>query len=233
MSQVYCGIIFDFDYTLADSSRGVVDCIDYALRAMGLEAVSPEQARRTIGLSLPETLAQLAGEGSRGRGEEFARRFVERAEQVMVAGTVLFEPVPKVLPLLKARGLRLGIVSAKFRYRIQATLQRDGLLDLFDVIVGGEDVSKPKPDPEGALRAVERLGLRPAQCLYVGDSVVDAETARRAGIPFVAVLSGVTRLKDLAGHPIHACVQNLAQLPGLLGLGWEEVAGAGSGEPPR
>ena len=54
-------ILFDFDYTLADSSRGVIDCIGYALGALRLPPVSEEAACRTIGLSLADTLAALAG----------------------------------------------------------------------------------------------------------------------------------------------------------------------------
>jgi len=78
--------------------------------------------------------------------------------------------------------------------------RRENLLRFFQVIVGGEDVSAHKPDPQGLLAAVDRLGSRHAATLYVGDSVTDAETAKRAAVPFVAVLSGATPIEHFNGY---------------------------------
>ena len=110
----------------------------------------------------------------------------------MVDGTVVFPEVADTLDALSRDGASLGIVSTKYRHRIQAILGRDNLLDLFDLIVGGEDVPVHKPDPGGLLAAVERFDVSPTTVLYIGDSATDAETARRAGTPFAAVLTGVT-----------------------------------------
>ncbi len=98
---------------------------------------------------------------------------------------------------LRRWGFRLGIVSTKFRSRIEPTLERACLLDRFDTIAGGEDVTKFKPDPEGLLMASERLAARLGEMVYVGDSVTDGETAQRAGVPFIALLSGMTPRHDL------------------------------------
>lgn len=205
-------ILFDFDYTLADSSVGVVDCMGYALRHLGLPPAPEEQIRRTIGLSMPETLRQLAGDGHDDKADEFLRLFVERADQVMVDRTVVFGEVGQALPILQQRGVRLGIVSTKFRHRIRTILQRDDLLDLFDVIVGGEDVAVPKPDPCGLLEAMERLGVSQGNTLYVGDSTTDAETARRAGTPFAAVLTGVTPAEAFHPYPLLGLFADLTAL---------------------
>jgi phosphoglycolate phosphatase len=201
MRDGYEAVIFDFDYTLADSSRGAVECINYALRCLGLPVAPPEAIYRTIGLSLAETLTALAGRAEAGRSEEFARLFKRRADEVMIDATVLFENVPLAIRRMREGSLKLGIVSTKFRYRIESVLIRDGLLDAFDVIVGGEDVARHKPDPEGLLKAAEKLGCPTSRALYVGDSVTDAETAQRCGFPFAAVLSGVTRREEFAGYP--------------------------------
>ena len=131
--------------------------------------------------------------------------------------TVLFESVPATIAALRVLGFPLGIVSTKFRYRIEAILEREGLHDAFGVIVGGEDVAEHKPDPTGLLTAIGRLGSVPASTLYVGDSVVDAETAKRAGVPFVAVLSGVTPREAFRGYPVCGILENLSELPGLEG----------------
>ena len=205
-------VIFDFDYTLADSSRGVLECINHAFKGMDLPKVAAEDAQRTIGLSLPNILVTLAGMEQEGRAGEFARLFVEKANEVMTDQTSVFEEVPEVIRRLKDEGVTLGIVSTKFRRRIEEILGREDLLEPFDVIVGGEDVSRHKPDPEGLLAAIERLGGSPSGSLYVGDSVTDAETARRAGVPFAAVLNGVTPREAFKDYPAYRILDDLGEL---------------------
>ena len=62
--------------------------------------------------------------------------------------------------------------------------------------MGGEDVKAPKPSPEGVLFALEHLGSTPEETLYIGDSTVDAETARNAGVDFAGVLNGMTQPRN-------------------------------------
>ena len=211
-------VIFDFDYTLADSSEGVIECANYALRRLGLPTASDDAIRRTIGLSLPRTLTALAGDEHSAHGDEFMRLFIERADEVMHDSTVVYEFVPSLVDALLLRGLTLGIVSSKFRRRIEAILERDGIDGRFGVVVGGEDVETLKPDPTGLLRAVAELDTPKKRCLYVGDSVTDAETARRAGLRFVAVLSGVTGREAFAEYAPAMVLECAAGLPALLEL---------------
>ena len=145
--------------------------------------------------------------------EAFARLFVERADRVMADKTGLLPGVRETVARLRGRGLALGIVSTKYRYRIEGILRREGLLAPFAAIVGGEDVTAHKPDPEGLRLAMERLGAGPEETLYVGDSVTDAEAARRAGVSFVAVLSGTTPREAFLGYPVCAMIQSLTNLP--------------------
>jgi phosphoglycolate phosphatase len=212
VTRRFQAVVFDFDYTLADSSEGGVACIDFALGEMGLPAVSVEAAKRTIGLSLPDTLVALAGPQQTARSDEFARLFIQRADEMMSDLTVLFESTPRVVRALEAQGISLGVVSTKFRYRIDQILKREGLRDAFDVIIGGEDVAEHKPDPAGLLTAIERLGSVPESTLYVGDSVTDAETAKRASAPFAAVLSGTTPREAFQDYPVHWILEDLFEL---------------------
>jgi phosphoglycolate phosphatase len=205
-------VIFDFDYTLADSSRGAVECVNCALAALGLPMASSEAICQTIGLSLTDTLARLAGPGFAERSQEFAGQFTKRADEVMADLTVLYENVAPVVLALKQRGIKLGIVSTKFRRRIEGILRREHLADVFDAIVGGEDVFRHKPDPESLWKAIERLSVPASQVVYVGDSLVDAETARRAGVAFVAVLSGQTQRGEFDGYPVDGMIECLPQL---------------------
>lgn len=217
MTKRFDAIIFDFDYTLADSSRAVVECANGALVGLGLPPASEEAIRRTIGLSLPETFARLAGERYREQVHEFRRLWRRRSDEIMVDWTEVFEGVPAAIESLKDRGLLLAIASTKFRSRIEAVLRRERLVEKFDVIVGGDDVTDFKPDPEALLLAMKGLRSAKETTLCVGDSLTDAEAARRAGLPFAAVLSGVTTRIEFDRLPVTAFVESVSELPALLG----------------
>jgi len=194
-------VLFDFDYTLADSSAGVVAAVSYALDVLGLPAAPCEAICRTIGLSLEDTLVALCGEGAAPLAPEFQRLFRLKADEVMAAATTLYAGVAESLAALRRRGLALGVVSSKYAYRIEAVLQREGLLDAVDTIIGGGDVAALKPAADALQEAMRRLGVTASATVYVGDSVVDAEAARRAGVPFIAVLTGPTRAEEFAAYP--------------------------------
>ena len=205
-------VLFDFDFTLADSSVGIITCINYGLTQLGLPEASDESIMKTIGLYIPEALVALAGEEYRPKGQEFFDYFTQKADEVMADGTDIYPAAGKVIPLLDRLGYRVGIVSTKFRYRIEAMMEDVGLLDCLDVIIGGEDVTRHKPAPDGLIKAAERLDLAVEDCVYVGDSHVDAGAARSGGMPFVAVLSGTTPVETFGRYP------SVAVLPGIENL---------------
>lgn len=152
-------VLFDFDLTLGDSSAAIVDCTEYALHELNCAPVPSEQIRSVIGLPLPAMFHALTGDESEARAGAFARHFVARADEIMVSGTRIYPQVSELFANLRERGIAIGIVSSKFRYRIDAILALAGLQSHVDVVVGGEDVQRHKPDPEGLLQALARLGL--------------------------------------------------------------------------
>ena len=216
MRHNFHAVVFDFDYTLADSSQGAIECINFALAEMGLASVSTEAACRTIGLSLHETFLTLGEHHEPQRCDEFHQLFVQRAEEVMSSLTVLYDSVPPMVQALREGGLRLAIVSTKYRRRISEVLRREALLHGFEVVIGGEDVKQHKPHPQGLFEAIEKLKCSPESVVYVGDSVVDAELAQRAGVPLIVVLSGVTPREDFNRYQPIALLENVSELPNVL-----------------
>ncbi len=209
-------MIFDFDLTLADSTAAAATCIASALDGLGFPPPAPGKVRKTIGLSLEATLETLTGNTDPDVRIRFRDLFVQRADEVMVSRTEFLEGIPQALTTLRKRGLRLGIVSTKYRYRIEAILDRHEARDLFDAIVGGEDTAAHKPDPEGLKRCLKGLGLAPSRSLYVGDHVVDAQASMRAAVPFVAVLSGATERREFLPLPHLGILDSAADLPSFL-----------------
>lgn len=197
----YTAYLFDFDYTLADSSRGIVKCFRHVLERHGHTGVADETIKRTIGKTLQESFSILSGITDPETLEAYRKEYVKEADTHMTVNTFLYPETIEVLTALKQRGAKIGIISTKYRYRIQELLTRhlpDGFLD---VIVGGEDVKAAKPSPEGLLSAINHLDCRKEDTLYIGDSTVDAETAQAGGTDFAGVLHGATTREELEAYP--------------------------------
>ncbi len=185
-------IIFDFDYTLGDSTNGIVLSVNYALEKLGYGSKDREEIKKTIGLSLTDTFSVLTGKSNQEEARQFSKYFIEKADSVMVENTELYADTKEILKKLKEAGYKTGIVTTKFRYRIEKILDRFSAVDLVDLIVGADDVKIEKPNPEGLLWVVNKLQLDKDDILYVGDSLVDARTAENAQIDFAGVLTGTT-----------------------------------------
>jgi phosphoglycolate phosphatase len=209
-------VLFDFDFTLADSSNGIFDCVNTALAAVGAAPAGREEVNATIGLALRETFTRLTGNTDQNMQAEFVEKFHRRADDVMVKSAVVFECVPAAIRKIREQGLSTAVASTKRRVHIEAILERESLRSAFDVVVGGNDVQNQKPHPESLFAGMRRLGAAPWECVYVGDSIVDAEAAKRAGIQFVAVLSGVTSRVEFDTYPVSEILNNVGEVPDWL-----------------
>jgi phosphoglycolate phosphatase len=138
------------------------------------------------------------------------------SDKYMTPNTTLLRGARECVHRMKSTGLRVGVVSTKYRFRIEEILARDGLLEGFDGIVGGDDVHLPKPDPEGLRALVERLDVGLGATVWVGDSTVDAELAQRAGVDVIAVLTGTTAKADFGDRSVCQFVADLLELTALL-----------------
>lgn len=206
-------VLFDFDFTLVDSSRGVLECIGYALEKEGLPVPGPRAVLCTVGLPLKESFEALA---PGAEPEILARWFIERANSVMAELTDFYAPAPPAIGELKAKGYSAGIVSTKYRSRIEEILRLRKMDEAFDVIVGGEDVAFPKPHPEGLLKAMALLHCDRSEAVFVGDTVIDADTAAAADVPFIGVCTGTTSRGELLSRGAIAVLDSLDGLVAAL-----------------
>ena len=112
----------------------------------------------------------------------------------------------------------MAIVSTKLAVTIREIFQYNHADDLLDLIVGGRDVKRNKPDPEGLHLAMTKLGLKPEQVLFCGDTVIDAQAAKSAGVDFCAVLNGTTPGEAFDGYPHVHIAQDLWDVKKWLGV---------------
>ncbi|MBX7151600.1 HAD family hydrolase [bacterium] len=208
-------ILFDFDYTLADSSEGIIRCVNYALKEVGAKAAEPSAIRKMIGHSLEDTFGQFIED--QAVIQKCKQLFMDHADTgTMVKNTFMLAGVEEILEILHENFYTLGIVSTKRRSTIEDTLQQNQLDDLFDVIIGYEDVKNLKPDPEGIIKAIDRMGGSVGDTLYVGDSVIDVLAARNAGLRMIGVTSGTTDAQTLLQNGVNEVIKSLSELLTVL-----------------
>jgi phosphoglycolate phosphatase len=208
----YNTIIFDFDYTLADATIGIVSSFNHAFNKLDIPAHDIESIKKTVGLPIDEAFIQLTNYKNEVLIDCFRNLFREKADEVMSKNTVLYDDTISTLQKLKHNGFTTGIVTTKYRYRIVETLNTHGISDLVDIIVGGEDVKVPKPSPEGLLLAISCLNSQLNNVLYIGDSLIDAKTALAANVDFAAVTTGTTSENDFTQYPCIKVSKNLSEL---------------------
>lgn len=210
--KLYAAYLFDFDYTLADSSTGIVKCFRIVLERHGHMNIDDYTIKRTIGKTLEQAFTLMTGINDSQILAEYRREYVREADKYMTVCTHLYPETLEVLHKLKQYGARIGIISTKYRYRILELLQPLLPQDFLDVLIGGEDVQAAKPDPEGLFKALRHIGLQADEVLYIGDSTVDAQTAHAAGTDFAGVLHGTTTRKELEMWPNVAVMNDLREL---------------------
>ena len=222
----YQGVFFDFDYTLGDSTPAIAEGYRRGFAAMGLPEPTVEQVRATIGMRLEDGYTFLTGDDDPERQTGFHRLFANSVgvnaqgedRKLMVEGTVLLPGAVELLRALKGAGARTAIVSTKPGDTLRRIFAHQGCLDLLELVIGGDEVSRSKPDPEGLRLALDRLGLEKEQVLFCGDTVIDAATARAGGCDFCAVLNGTTPRGAFADYPHAYIADDLAALKSWLKL---------------
>ena len=197
----YKAILFDFDYTLGDSTKPIVYSFTQALTKMGWAVPDQQSIRRTVGHTLQDAYTMLTGDVQEEKRQEFYQCFRKHALPIMMEQTVLCPGTPEVLEWLRKKDITVGIVSTKSNEQLNKIFTRFGLREHLALIIGGENVTRAKPDPEGLNLALSRLGMEKEQVLFCGDTIIDAKTAQAAGVDFCAVLNGTTTAEEFENYP--------------------------------
>jgi phosphoglycolate phosphatase len=194
-------IVFDLDGTLIDSAPDIQCVAATVLGRHGKPALTLEETRSFIGEGSAVFVSRmLASRDIEETPESFALwhgEFVAQYE-FSIDKAVFYPGVLATLAALKSAGHRLGLCTNKPRQPTRVVLRHMNLDVFFDAVVAGGMCGSRKPDPEMLLHTLEALGGGPA--LYVGDSEIDAETARRAAVPFALFAGGYRKLPVAAMH---------------------------------
>lgn len=210
--MTYKGYFFDFDYTLADSGDAIAMCFQMLFKAHNFQGISDEEIKGIIGYTWKEGMTMLTGVTDDTLLEEYRAEYVRYADECMAANTRLFDSVIPMLKLLKKDKAKAYIVSNKAGSRIMETVNMYNLSEYISGVIGGEAVENAKPDPEGLLKAIADSGLDKADCVYVGDSHIDAKTAANGKVDFIGVTTGTTTRQDFRKLKHVDIIDSLEQL---------------------
>jgi len=194
------GMIFDVDGTLVDTNRHHVEAWHRAFERLGFD-VPVERVRSEIGKGGDKLVPSILGHDVEERCGDALRR-AQKKEFLAIAKGEHFRIYPGLRDLFKAlpeRDIRTALATSSDEEQLQATLASAGvdLTRLADVVATKSDAEESKPAPDIVVAAVEKLGLSPAECAMVGDTVFDGQSCASAGVVFLGVLSGGTPLEDL------------------------------------
>lgn len=187
-----------------------------AARPHGLE-VTEQQVRQALATGSnfwKGVVAPDRQDGEALRNALFARAAREWPRVLREHGKV-FEGLAETLDAMKRLGMALGIVSGA-RPEVLELLRDGGILDRFDSIVLGADVSRRKPDPEGIVKCLRQLNVAPGAAVYVGDTPLDIQASRAAGVHAVGVLTGACDSAMLSLHGPDRLVASHARLLGIV-----------------
>ena len=204
--------LFDFDYTLANSEKGILTCFRHVLGMNGFSGISDNTIKGTIGLTLEDAFRFMTATEDEQLLREYRAQYVKKADTEMNVNTFFYPEAVPLLKRLKANDKKTGIISTKYRYRIEQFLALNGATDLIDLIIGGEDVKAAKPDPQGILKAIEVFGVSSDEVMYVGDNTIDALAGMNAGVDFLGVTTGTTTAEELVEYPHVKIMRTLAEL---------------------
>jgi len=186
-------IVFDLDGTLIDSAPDIHWAANAVLAEMNLPQIDLQTLKTFIGngtrVLMERCLDHAKVDAGAAEVDAAVARFLDFYSREPAARTVVYSGVRDLLASLAKRGDRLGICTNKPEGVTRAILS-DLELGPFAVVVGGDTLPTRKPDPAGLLAAIDALGATPADTIFVGDSEVDAETAKAAGVRFALFTSG-------------------------------------------
>jgi phosphoglycolate phosphatase len=202
-------VMFDLDGTLVETAPEIMDAVNDTLQRFDLPQVSQQQVNDWIGHGTLALLVQAVAYSTQRppdvvRASELLRLMT--AEYNLFyrrrCGTRshLYPQVRETLLALRDQGVKLAVITNKESRYTQVVMDVQALTDLFDVVISGDTFSTKKPDPVGVAHCLARFGVAPARALFVGDSSIDAATARAAGVPVWLLPYGYNM-----GQPLETC----------------------------
>ena len=213
--MTYKTYIFDLDGTLLDTLQDLASSVNYALRHHHMPEHSIDDIRRFVGNGVRLLMERSVPDGA--ANPQFESTFATFREYYMLHSldtTCPYEGISEVIRELKERGCRLAVVSNKMMTATQELVAH--FFPEIEVAIGEHEAEgiRKKPAPDTVFEALRRLGVAQDEAVYVGDSDVDLQTARNAGLPCISVLWGFRDRDFLLQHGATTLIEHPRELLG-------------------
>lgn len=211
-------VIFDFDGTLGDTRGTIVATMQQTIAEMHLSEKSDEECASTIGLPLKACFRQLFPQL---RDEEI-EKCVETYRRIFEVNKLRYKPilfphVKETLTWLQDHSIKMTVASSRTTFSLHDLLDSLEIANYFDYVLGSEDVTHSKPDPEPVLITLEKMGVDAARTLVVGDMAVDILMGSRAGCKTCGVTYGNGTYEELTQCGAEFIINDMAELDGVVG----------------
>ena len=192
--------IFDLDGTLTNTLESMTYSVNLTLEEMGLSKITKDQCRLFVGNGarvLMEKSLKAAGDTDASRIEEGMEIYGRIFDRNCTYHVTPYEGIPEMLKALKDKGIQLAVLSNKPDRQTVKVVKEIFGEELFDYAQGQNEGIRRKPEPDGVWYLMEQMHVSKEECLYIGDSEVDAATGRNAGLKTIGVLWGFRDRKTL------------------------------------
>lgn len=205
-------VIFDLDGTLLNTLEDLRDSANAALEAFGYPPRTTDEVRRFVGNGVRLLMIRATPGGEQNeKFEEILAYFRRHYAEHCFDQTRPYDGILPMLDRLKTAGIGLAVVSNKFDAAVRELCRRY-FPDQIAIAIGEREGIRKKPAPDSVLQAMRELHADPSESLYVGDSDVDIETARNAGIPCVSVTWGFRDRDFLLAHGASVLIDDPSEL---------------------
>lgn len=215
-------VLLDLDGTLLDTVLDLHAAANGMQRDLGNPEVAVEDIRAYVGRGIPNLVKRVlagaleAADDPTPPPADALASFKKHYEHFNGRAAKPFPGVMTGVEAFKAMGLPLGVITNKAQAFTIPLLERTGLAPFMDVIVSGDMLPRPKPDPMPVIWACGRLGVSPADTLLVGDSVHDFKAGHNAGCKVFLVPYGYNEGQDVRGLAADAIVESIAAAASLV-----------------
>jgi phosphoglycolate phosphatase len=215
----YHAVVFDLDGTLLDTLEDIANAANRVLSDQGFPIHPVPMYREFIGEGVVRLIRRVLPDKNQDEATVQACADAYQKEYALHwdIKTKPYAGVPGMLDGLVAHGLRMAVLSNKPDLFTQQCVRELLSKWTFDVVIGASDAFPRKPNPASALETARRLGVPPGECLYVGDSGVDMQTARAARMFAVGVLWGFRSQEELEREGAQKLISRPLELIDLLG----------------
>lgn len=177
--------IFDMDGTILDTLIDLKNSVNFALKEHGFPQRTYDEVRMFVGNGMPKLIERAVPAGSDEQTrQEVLKTFMAHYEKHCADNTCAYEGIKDLLLALKAKGVKLAVNTNKAQ-EAALVLVDEYFKGLFDFVAGAVDDRRKKPAPDGVDFILLESGIDKTQAVYIGDSDVDFNTAKNAGINFI------------------------------------------------